>query len=503
VTSISLARSSPATLRTDAVVVGLRPGADAPVVAAGGEEVDAAFPGGLARAATALGATGKAGEVTKMAGLGVLRAPVVVAVGLGEPASDPTAGAEHEALRRAAGAAARALTGTASVALALPAHDAATAAAVAEGALLGAYAFQRYRTASLDPRRAPVEAFTLLSPGARDRTVKAGVTRAEVIAAAVNRCRDLVNTPPNDLHPQDLADAAVEASKGLDLDVEVLEDKALRKGGYGGILGVGQGSVHGPRLVRLSYRHPKATTTVALVGKGITFDSGGLSLKPPKAMEWMKADMAGAAAVICAMVALARLRPAVNVTGWAPLAENLPSGTAQRPSDVLRMYGGKTVEVLNTDAEGRLVLADALVRAAEEHPDAIVDVATLTGSQLVALGSRIAAVMANDDGLRARVESAAARAGEAVWPMPLPEDLRKSLDSDVADIANMGDRNGSMLVAGLFLRDFVPAGTPWAHLDIAGPAWNETAPQGYTPKGATGWAVRTLVALAEDAAGTR
>jgi leucyl aminopeptidase len=234
---------------------------------------------------------------------------------------------------------------------------------------------------------------------------------------------------------------------------------------------------------------------------GITFDSGGLSLKPPTAMEWMKADMGGAAAIIAAITAIAELGVDVNVTAWAAIAENMPSGSAQRPSDVITMYGGKTVEVLNTDAEGRLVLADAIVRAGEDKPDLIVDVATLTGAQLVALGSRTSGVMSNDDDLRDVIIAAAGAAGEQMWPMPLPPELRAPMDSQVADIANMGDKYGGMLTAGLFLKEFVPEGTRWAHLDVAGPAWNEGAPHGYTGKGGTGHPVRTLVRLAEDLAG--
>jgi leucyl aminopeptidase len=238
---------------------------------------------------------------------------------------------------------------------------------------------------------------------------------------------------------------------------------------------------------------------VALVGKGITFDSGGLSLKPSGSMESMKSDMAGAASVLATAIAAARLRIPVAVTSWCPLAENMPSGASIRPSDVLTMYGGKTVEVLNTDAEGRLVLADAIVRAAEEEPALIVDVATLTGAALVALGSRTFGVMGSE-GLREQVVSAAGRAGDQAWPMPLPADIRPSLDSEVADICNIGDRNGGMLSAGLFLKEFVPEGVPWAHLDIAGPAWNGGSPWGHTPKGGTGVPVATLVALLEDVA---
>jgi leucyl aminopeptidase len=308
-----------------------------------------------------------------------------------------------------------------------------------------------------------------------------------------------VNTPAGDLHPSDLAATAKEVAAESGLDIEVLDDKALRKAGYGGIVGVGAGSTNPPRLIRLAYRSPDAQKTVALVGKGVTFDSGGLSIKPAVAMEWMKADMGGAAAVIATMQAVAELKPAVNVIGYAPAAENMPSGTAIRPSDVLTMYGGKTVEVTNTDAEGRLLLADAIGRAQADDPDMIVDVATLTGAALVALGSRTSAVMANDDALREAIIEAAERAGEAMWPMPLPKELRASLDSSVADLVNTGDRNGGMLVAGLFLKEFVN-GVPWAHLDIAGPAFNQADAFGYTPKGGTGFAVRTLVQLIEDVA---
>jgi len=254
----------------------------------------------------------------------------------------------------------------------------------------------------------------------------------------------------------------------------------------------------------VAYSHPGAAKTVVLAGKGITFDSGGLSLKPPKSMEAMKSDMAAAAAVLAAVAAIAELGPAVNVIGYLAMAENMPSGTAQRPSDVITIYGGKTVEVLNTDAEGRLVLADALARSAEDSPDLVIDLATLTGAQLVALGPRIMGVMANDDDVREGMVDAAARAGEAAWPMPLPAELRDGLDSTVADIANVtGDRNGGMLVGGLFLREFVPPGVPWAHLDIAGPAYHEGEPYGYTTKGGTGAAVRTLVQVAQDVADGR
>ena len=290
---------------------------------------------------------------------------------------------------------------------------------------------------------------------------------------------------------------------GLPLEVTVLTEKALRKNGFGGITAVGQGSANPPRLIRIAYRPEGATRHLALVGKGVTFDSGGLV---PQAAEGDGDDEVGHGRGGCGRrrrAAIATLGLPVTVTAVVPVAENMPSGTAQRPGDVITIYGGKTVEVLNTDAEGRLILADALVRAAEEEPDLLIDAATLTGAQLVALGFRTSGVMGNDDDIRDAVWQAAGRAGEAMWPMPLPADLRASLDSEVADLKNIGDRNGGMLTAGLFLQEFVPAGLPWVHLDIAGPAFNEGAAYGYTPKGGTGAAVRTLVQVAEEMAAGR
>jgi leucyl aminopeptidase len=263
------------------------------------------------------------------------------------------------------------------------------------------------------------------------------------------------------------------------------------------------GSANPPRLVRIAYRQRGASRHLAFVGKGITFDSGGISIKPAANMDAMKSDMSGAAAVLGAMTAIARLKPKVNVTAYMAMAENMPSGSAQRPSDVITIRGGQTVEVLNTDAEGRLVLADAIVRAGEDKPDTIVDVATLTGAAVVALGARTAGIMANDDDFRSHVHDAATSVGEQMWPMMLPAELRASMDSKVADIANIGDRYGGMQVAGLFLRDFVPEGVTWAHLDIAGPAYNESDAFGYTPKGGTGAAMRTLVELALRAEDSR
>ncbi|WP_171172545.1 leucyl aminopeptidase [Streptomyces sp. I05A-00742] len=501
-TALTLSTSGAATLRADALVVGVAKGPKGPVLAPGAEAVDKAFDGKLAAVLETLGASGEEGEVTKLPAPAGVKAPVVVAAGLGGvPAKGD--GYDGEALRRAAGAAARALTGTKKAAFALPVEDADDAAAVGEGALMGAYTFTAYRSNGGKPaskKSEPLAEAVILGGKPRDKAFKAAVERAAVVAAEVNRARDLINIPSNDLHPVAFAALAQEAAKEHGLKIEVLDEKALLKGGYGGLMGVGQGSANPPRLVRIGYTHPKAEKTLALVGKGITYDSGGISLKPAGHNETMKCDMSGAAAVFAAVLAAARLGLRVNVTGWLALAENMPSGTATRPGDVLTMYSGKTVEVLNTDAEGRLVLADALTRASEENPDAIVDVATLTGAMVLALGDRTFGVMANDDAFRTSVHEIAESAGEQAWPMPMPVELRKTMDSPVADIANMGVRNGSGLLAGLFLKEFVGEGITWAHLDIAGPAFHEGAPYGYTPKGGTGSSVRTLVRLAEHTA---
>jgi leucyl aminopeptidase len=498
-TSLALAGADVAGAKTDVLILGAAKGPKGPVLAAGNSAVDKAFGGRLARALSDLGFEGKEEEVVRLPTMGATGATSVVVVGLGDPKK-----VTAETLRRAAGAGIRAAAGVrrATTTLALSATvDAAQALrAVSEGALLGAYDFTRFRNASLAGRKEPVQQVTVAVADAKAKAGNTAAKRAEVVAQAVYLARDLTNTPPGDLHPADLADIARTECTKAGCTVDVMDEKALRKGGYGGILGVGQGSANPPRLVRIGYKHPKATRTLALVGKGITFDSGGISIKPAASMEWMKSDMAGAAAVVGAMTAIARLGLKVNVTGWVPTAENMPSGSAIRPGDVLTMYKGKKVEILNTDAEGRLILGDAIARASEEKPDLIVDAATLTGAQIVALGQRTAGVMSNDDELRNRVIAASEVAGELMWPMPLPPELRKSMDSDVADFTNTGDRYGGMLLGGHFLKEFVGEGIPWAHLDVAGPAYNTTDPWGYTPRGGTGVPVRTFVQLAEEEA---
>ena len=369
--------------------------------------------------------------------------------------------------------------------------------AVALGGLLGGYAFRRYRTEA-----APGASLTVL---AHTNDAAQAAYRAQVLADAVALVRDLVNTGPSDLVPAMLAARAEQVAADRGLAVTVLDEDAARRGRLRRHPRRGPGSANPPRLVRLEHAPQGAARTLVLVGKGITFDSGGLSLKPAKGMEAMKSDMGGAAAVLGAMQAIAALGLPVRVVGYLATAENMPSGSAQRPSDVLTIFGGTTVEVTNTDAEGRLVLADVLAASAADAPDILIDVATLTGAQVVALGPLVGGVMANDDGLREAVVDAARRAGEAMWPMPLPAELAKGLESAVADLANLpsDSRGGGMLVAGLFLKEFVPSGVRWAHLDIAGPAFNESGPHGYTPKGGTGAATRTLVQVAQDMADGR
>jgi leucyl aminopeptidase len=505
--SLATSQSAPETAEADVLVIGVIQTPDGPAAAPGLTGVDEALGGTLADALAALGATGELEELIKIPGGGKLPATLVLAVGIGSAPEEGTA-FDTEKLRRAAGTALRAAgakkggvsadddsPAIRTVTLALPALTPQEAEAVTTGALLGAYSFRKYR--STPAADLAVTVFT------GDDNADA-VRRGQVIAKAVNLVRDLVNTAPLDLPPAALAAEAERVAAEVGVAAEVLDEVALKEGGYGGLTGVGQGSIRPPRLVRLSYTHPAATQTVAFVGKGITFDSGGLSLKPPKSMETMKCDMSGAAAVLAATTAVAELALPVNVVAYLCAAENMPGGAAQRPSDIIRIYGGKTVEVLNTDAEGRLVLADGIARSAEDDPVLIVDVATLTGAATVALGRRTAGVMGSSDEVAAEIAEVMREAGEPAWAMPFPEELRKGLDSTVADLANVSpDREGGMMVGGLFLKEFVPDGVAWAHLDIAGPAFNEKAPFGYTPKGGTGAAVRALIAIAAETAAGR
>jgi leucyl aminopeptidase len=505
VTPLSLSDTDPAELAVDAIVVGLHSGANGggPLLAPGAESVAVAFEGRLAETLALLGATGAVGEVTKLATLGTVSAPVIAAVGLGPvPEDGNTPG---ETLRRAAASAVRSLAGAAKVALALPApDDGETAAlrAIAEGALLGTYRFAGYKTKPQPGRRDPVKAVSLHVTDAGDKAAKAEAKRAGVVTSAVARTRDWINAAPNELRPPRFAAEVAKAATDAGLGVDVMDEKALRKGGFGGVLAVGMGSDAPPRLVTLTYAPKGATARVALVGKGITFDTGGYAIKPAQGMWEMKSDMSGAAAVASVMVALAALKTKVHVTAYLPMAENMISGSAYRPGDVVTMYGGKRVEVLNPDAEGRMILADAIVLAAENNPDYLFETSTLTGGQVIALGKRIAGVMGETE-LCERVRAAGDRVGEPAWPMPIPDEVRKGMDSDVADISQINagmDRAGHMLQGGAFLREFVVDGLPWAHIDIAGPAYHSGEPTGYWSKGGTGVPVRLLLELIDDIA---
>ncbi|MGH3765521.1 MAG: leucyl aminopeptidase [Pseudonocardiaceae bacterium] len=488
--TLRLTDASVTTATVDALVVGTMLGEGGPRLLPGSEDVDAAFGGALTELLCLVGSRGKADEVIKVPTRGAVSAPLLLATGLGKVDGTPSS----EQVRRAAGAASRALSGTSRALTTLSRID---LTAAAEGTALGSYAFTAYRSSNGD---GPLGQMDLSVPSACDADATRQLAWATVIAESVAAARDLVNTPPNDLYPASFADRAVTMAQAAGLRTEVLDEKALRREGYGGILGVGSGSSRPPRLVRLHHAPAAPRAKVALVGKGITFDTGGISIKPAAKMEEMTMDMAGAAAVVVTAVLAARLELPVEVIATVPMAENMPSATAYRPGDVLTMYGGTTVEVLNTDAEGRLVLADALVRAAQDSPDYIIDTATLTGAQIIALGNRTPGIMGTPE-FRDRITAISQQVGENGWAMPLPEHLRSDLDSKLADIANVAaHRWGGMLAAGVFLSEFVPDGIPWAHLDIAGPAYNTGSPWGYTAKGGTGVPVRTLAAVLADIA---
>ncbi|POH61629.1 leucyl aminopeptidase [Cryobacterium zongtaii] len=473
----------------DVIVIGAVQGKDGPTLFAdpGFEEIAAQF--------AAVAVSGTKDQLVRLAPV-VGAAKTIAVIGLGSVVTP-------ESLRYAAGSAVRQLTGVDTVAFALPLADADQAAAVLEGAALGGYSFTTYRKASLAATKLPATDITVHT----DEADEDASDRAGIVADAVSLVKDLVNMPPLDLYPESLADLAASAAEGLPVTLTVWDEDQLVADGFGGIAGVGQGSTRPPRLVKVSYDPIEATQHLALVGKGITFDTGGLSLKPPASMVGMKYDMTGAATVLAVTLAAARLRLPVRLTAWLCIAENMPSGSAIRPNDVLTMRGGRTVEVLNTDAEGRLVLADGLVAAGEENPDAIIDVATLTGAAIVALGTRYSAVLGND-GLVAQVLAASKAEGELAWPMPMPEELRALLNSDVADIANakIGNTGGGMLLAAVFLNEFIGSTgegaeattIPWAHLDIAGSAQLVGGGLGFTAPGPTGVTVRTLLRLAEE-----
>ena len=465
---------------------------DGPVLGADAAALDKPLKISLSDELTHLGFKGDAGQTARIPTRGRATAPTLLVVGLGE---DP----DVHALRKAGAAVARAAAKGPDVAVVIPgdlltgeADAVKRAEAVVEGATLGAYTYTAHKTKTPEERNLG-EVVLLAGAGADANAVKGAIKRPETIARAVCLARDLVNEPPAFKRPPALADRVASLAKASGLKAKIHDEKALEQGGFGGIVGVGQGSSAPPRLVELTYAPARAKTHVVLAGKGITFDTGGVSLKPTSGMTTMKMDMAGAATVFAAAIAVAELGIKVKVTVLLALAENMPSGTAIRVSDVLTHRNGTTSEVMNTDAEGRLVLADALAYGAESSPDALIDVATLTGAQIVALGSRVAALMGSDDDLLAAIEHAAGAVGESVWRLPLPKEYREHLDSEVADLKNTGKgREAGTIAGGLFLKEFT-GDRPWAHLDIAGPAFDESGNGPLQGKGATGMGVRTLV----------
>jgi len=469
-----------------------RPPARAEVVAHGltveAVSGDQALPSGLDRdALVSLGFTGQAGQVQVVPGDGRLMA----AVGLG-----PVDGIDTVGVRRAAAALARSVRGRRSLATDLASaarsddlSEADTAHAVVEGTALGVYRFG-YKSTKSDDRLTRV---TLV--GSTAAGVRSAVERATAVVDGVTLARDLVNEPGGSLTPPKFANRVRRMARDRGLTIKVLDEAAIRRARLGGLLGVNRGSTQPPRFVELTYT-PKERPrgTLALVGKGLTFDAGGLSIKTRQGMKDMKMDMGGAAAVVGAMSVLPAVAPHCRVRAYLPMTDNMLGGDATRPGDVLTLRNGKTIEVLDTDAEGRLVLADALSLASEAKPDAIVDLATLTGACVVALGPRIAGLMGRDDGFLTQVEEASTRTGERVWRLPLPVDYRSMVDSSVADMKNIGGSYGGTLTAGLILSEFVADGIPWAHLDIAGPAFAD-GDDGEVVTGGTGFGVRLLVDL--------
>ena len=476
--TITLTTGSLADIDADAVAVPLAPGADGVTVGRGGKELELDLAAFLTRAK----AKGEAGEVHVLPVVGDEPPHVVLLVGVGD--------GSPKALRKAGATLARRAKDYATVATTV-AHGANAAAlrAFTEGIALAAYSY----TLKKEPKPVALREVTIVARKPDQAAVDAGLRTARATVTA----RDLANTPSLEKTPTWLAKQASGIGR-RPLTARIRDEKQLATEGFGGILAVGAGSTRPPRLIELSYAPSGATRHVVLVGKGITFDSGGLSLKPSEGMVWMKTDMAGGAAVLGVMSGIAELAPAVRVTALVPAAENMPSGSATRPGDVITHYGGRTVEVLNTDAEGRLVLADALAYAvATLEPDVVIDLATLTGAMPVALGKRMAGLFCNDERLAKDLLAAADAAGERLWRMPLVEDYRFSLDSPVADLKNIGgpEVSGGSITAALFLREFV-GDVPWAHLDIAGAARSDGDDDEIT-RGATGYGVRTLLRYLE------
>jgi leucyl aminopeptidase len=437
---------------------------------------------------------GGLGEILIIHTMGKLAAKRVLVIGLGQQAK-----ADVQSIQRASAIAARRLqeTGARTIALAIDLENARASTeqsvqAQIEGALLGVYTFRAYQTAEKEQRG--ITHIQVLIDESYKAQAEGVINKAKILAEATNTARDLINEPPNVLTPTELAQRAVAMAKQTGLAYEVFDRAKIAELGMGGLIGVSQGSAQPPHFIVLQYRGaPENPQTIGLVGKGITFDTGGISIKPAENMDEMKGDMGGAAAVFGAMQAIASLKPHINVTGLIPTCENMPSGTAYRPGDILRILNGKTIEILNTDAEGRLILADALSYAVKQGLSPIIDLATLTGGIVVALGSVMTGLFSNNESLTNEIIKAGRRAGEKYWPMPLDDEYQEMIKSDIADIKQTGGRWASSVTAAKMLEHFV-ADTQWAHLDIAGTSAVESK-KPYQEKGGTGVGVRTLTEL--------
>lgn len=485
--------------KADAIVVNLFEGVTSPGGATGA--VDRAMGGAITGLIAQGDIRGKSGEFTLVHTLGKLPAARIVVAGLGKQADFNV-----DKVRDLSANLARYLRRQRVKAAATVAHGAgiggiegqACAAAIAEGAVLGLYRFLRHKKADNDSFE--MDTLTIVEQdGSKNADLQRGVERGLILAEATNICRDLANEPANYLTPTDLANKAMELAKDTGIECQVFGPEWLREQGMGGILGVAAGSVQEPRFIFMRYNGaPAGEAPLALVGKGITFDTGGISIKPAENMGEMKGDMTGAAAVVAAISAIARLKPRVNVIAVAPCTENMPSGSATKPGDVLKTRSGKTIEVVNTDAEGRLVLSDALTFARENGANAIIDVATLTGAISTTLGNVAMGAMTNNPALLGRLRAAAGTAGEKVWELPMFDEYKDLINSDVADMKNSGGRMAGSITAAFLLKEFVED-TPWVHLDIAG-VDNYDRERGVYVKGSSGIPVRTLVHLALQSA---
>jgi len=476
-----------------AIIVNLFEGITSP--GGGTGAVDAALDGAIASVIADGECRGKDGELTLIRTLGKIAAPRVIVAGLGksekftlDKVRSVSAGAARYARRLRCKTVATITHGAGIAGL----DPEACAQAVAEGAILGLYRFDRHKKPKEDD--VALEDLTIVEfDEGRLDALRKGVERGTILAEAANFARDLANEPSNVLTPSELASRAQAYAQEAGLECEVFDRDWAEGQGMGAFLGVAAGSEQPPKFIVIRYQGG-GSKHLALVGKGITFDTGGISIKPAAGMEEMKGDMSGGAAVIAAMGAIARLKPSINVTAVVPATENMPSGTATKPGDVLRAMNGKTIEVINTDAEGRLILADGLAYAAKDAPDAIIDIATLTGAISIALGDVAMGGMTNDKALYERVERAAEASGEKVWQLPMYDEYKEQIKSDVADMKNTGGRGAGSITAAFFLKEFV-GDVPWVHLDMAGVDFY-TKEKGVLVKGASGIPVRTLVHLA-------